>query len=239
VPFETIPAIDIAGGRLVRLNGGMPTPVDAFGGDPLAAARAFVEAGARWLHVVDVDLAFDGVARNRAVLTAIAQLGARVQASGGVQTEAQIRAALDAGADRVVLGSGALAEPAVVSGLVSQHADRMVVGIELQHGRIRSRGGTPVDLGLEETLSWLERTDVVRFLVTSVGRTGRLGGLDLAASRSIASLDRPWIVAGGIASIDDLRDVADAGAEGAVVGSAVLEGAIDLRAALALDLGNA
>jgi phosphoribosylformimino-5-aminoimidazole carboxamide ribonucleotide (ProFAR) isomerase len=238
VPFETIPAIDTAGGRLVRLRAGMAVPVDAFGGDPLAAARAFVEAGARWLHVVDVDLAFDGVARNRGALTAIARLGVRVQASGGMETDAQIRAALDVGADRVVLGSGALAEPAVVSRLVSQHEDRVVVGIELRGGRISSRGPTPVDLGLEETLSWLEGTDVVRFLLTSVERTGELVGPDLDASRSIASLNRPWIVAGGIASIEDLREVAAAGAEGAVVGSAVLEGTLDLRAALALDLGH-
>jgi phosphoribosylformimino-5-aminoimidazole carboxamide ribonucleotide (ProFAR) isomerase len=239
VPFETFPAIDIAGGRLVRLQAGVATAVDAFGGDPVEAARSFVAAGARWLHVVDVDFASSGEARNRAVLSAIAQLEVLVQASGGVVTEVEVRAALDAGADRVVLGSGALAEPAVVSGLVSRHGERLVVGIELQGGRIRSRGRTPVDLGLEETLGWLGRTDAMRFLMTSVERTGGLGGPDLSASRSMASLNRPWIVAGGIASIDDLRDVAHAGAEGAVVGSAALEGTIDLRAAFALDLGIA
>jgi phosphoribosylformimino-5-aminoimidazole carboxamide ribonucleotide (ProFAR) isomerase len=239
VPFETIPALDIAGGRLVRLRAGTVASVDAFGGDPVEAARAFVAAGARWLHVVDVDLATSGEAGDHAVLSAIAQLGARVQASGGVAAEVEIRAALDAGADRVVLGSGALAEPAVVADLVSRHGERLVVGIELWGSRIRSRGRTAVDLGLEETLAWLDGTDALRFLMTSVERTGGLGGPDLSASRWIASLGRPWIVAGGIASIDDLRDVADAGAEGAVVGSAALEGTLDLRAAFALDLGTA
>jgi phosphoribosylformimino-5-aminoimidazole carboxamide ribonucleotide (ProFAR) isomerase len=238
VPFETIPAIDIAGGRLVRLHAGTATSIDVFGGDPLAAARAFVGAGARWLHVVDVDLAFTGAARNHSALTAISKLGVHVQASGGVGTDEEVRAALDAGADRVILGSSALAEPAVVSDLASQHGERIVVGIELQAGRIRSRGRTPVDLGLEETLAWLVGTDAQRFLVTSVERTGGLGGPDLSASRPIASLDRPWILAGGIASLDDLRDVAAAGAEGAVVGTA-LDGRLDLRAAFALDLGSA
>ncbi len=106
--FQVIPAIDVAGGRLARLSPDGPVAIEAFGGDPLAAARACLEAGATLLHVVDMDLAFSGEARNAGVLRSIAALGARVQAAGAIVDDREIAAALDAGSERVVLGSAAL-----------------------------------------------------------------------------------------------------------------------------------
>jgi len=140
VAFEVIPAVDVFGGRLARMGPAGPVPVEAFGGDPLAAARAFVEAGARWIHVVDLDLAFSGSARNLDVVRAIAGLGPRVQASGAIATAAEVEAALAAGAFRAVLGSAALSDPEAASELISSMGEALVVGIETEGGLIRPRG---------------------------------------------------------------------------------------------------
>jgi len=233
--FEVLPAIDVAGGRLARLTSRGPVPVDAFGGDPLAAATAFVDAGARWLHVVDLDLAFTGDPGNTGVIEAIAALGANVQASGGIASSRDVDAMLEAGASRAVLGSAALEDRGAVGDLATWFGERLAVGVETDGERIRARGRSGVELDLASTLAWLRETDVVRIVVTSVARVGALGGPDTAGIRAVATvLGRPVIGAAGIASIDDLVEVAAIpGVEGAIVGRALLDGAMGLEAALA------
>jgi phosphoribosylformimino-5-aminoimidazole carboxamide ribotide isomerase len=231
--FEVLPAIDVRGGRLAAVGPGPRPDVQAFGGDPLAAARTFAEAGARWLHVVDVDLAVDGRARNLDVLSAIAALGPRVQASGAVRDDDGVRALLEAGAARVVLGSAALSEPERVADLLSRHGGRLVVGIEVEEGRIRSRGRDPVNLDLMETLGWVAAAGASLLLVTAVDRVSGLGGPDVSLVRRVARAGRPVLAAGGVSRTDDLRALRAAGAAGAVVGRAALEGRIDLPAAIA------
>ncbi|HET9671734.1 MAG TPA: HisA/HisF-related TIM barrel protein, partial [Actinomycetota bacterium] len=202
--------------------------VDAFDGDPVAAARTFADAGARWLHVVDLDLALDGEARNLDTVEAIAAIGPRVQAAGGVRTGDEIRGLLAAGATRVVLGSAALADEAAAAELLSVHAERLVVGIEVAGGRIRSRGRDPVDLDLMETLGWLVAGDARRLLVTAVDRVSRLEGPDVGLVRRVARAGRPVLAAGGVATAAHLRALRAAGADGAVVGRAVLGGTLDV-----------
>jgi phosphoribosylformimino-5-aminoimidazole carboxamide ribotide isomerase len=226
VAFEVIPAIDVAGGRLVRLSAEGVVAVDAFGGDPVAAATAFVEAGAGRLHVVDVDLATTGEAANREVLRTVVGLGVPVQASGGVVTAAQVEDLLAAGAARVVLGSGALGARAEVERLVAGLGERLCVGVEADGGEIRPRGGG-ASLPLWETLVWLGGLDVPRFVFTEVARAGGLGGPDLDGIWALAThTGRPVLAAGGIRSLDDLRAVAALGGsvEGAIVGRALYEG---------------
>lgn len=232
--FEVLPAIDVAGGRLATYTSLGPVPSETFGGDPIAAARSHVDAGARWLHVVDMDLAFLGEARNLDVVRAIARLGRPVQASGGISTAEDAQAMLDAGARRVVLGSRALADVASTLEAIRRFAARLVVGIEIDEGGIRSRGADPVDLPLAETLGWLVAGGAHAFLTTGVARVGSLGGPDVAAVKRVVRSGKPVLVAGGIASIDDLQAVRRAGAVGAVVGRAALDGGLDLAAALEL-----
>lgn len=232
--FEVLPAIDVAGGRLATYTSLGPVPSETFGGDPIAAARSHVDAGARWLHVVDMDLAFLGEARNLDVVRAIAGLGRPVQASGGISTADDAQAMLDAGARRVVLGSRALADVASTLEAIRRFAARLVVGIEIDEGGIRSRGAEPVDLPLAETLGWLVAGGAHAFLATGVARVGSLGGPDVAAVKRVVRSGKPVLVAGGIASIDDLQAVRRAGAVGAVVGRAALDGGLDLAAALEL-----
>jgi phosphoribosylformimino-5-aminoimidazole carboxamide ribotide isomerase len=235
VSFEVIPAIDVAHGKLVRMSLGGPSVVEAFDGDPIAAAEAYVEAGARWLHVVDVDLAFTGRPLNVDVVTAIhARFPAvSIQASGGLVRPSHVEGYLDVGATRAVLGSAALADRAATERLIEACGEALVVGVETLRGRIRPRGRhDAVDLDLGETLAWLAELRPARCLHTSVRRVGALSGPDIRGLGAVIGVGCPVIAAGGIASDTDLLAVRDAGAEGAVVGRAVLEGGIDLRAAL-------
>ena len=231
--FEVIPAIDVSGGVLAGFSSAGPRPLEAFGGDPLAAAVAAVAAGATWIHVVDLDLAFRGEARNLETVTAIASLPVDVQAAGGVRTADQVRALCGAGATRVVLGSAALADEPATTRLLSAEGPRLVVGIEVDQGRIRSRGRDLVDLPLMETLGWVVSAGAPNLLVTSVARVGERAGPDLELVARVVRAGRPVLAGGGIASIADLHDLRAAGAAGAVVGIAALEGSLDLADAIA------
>jgi phosphoribosylformimino-5-aminoimidazole carboxamide ribonucleotide (ProFAR) isomerase len=231
--FEIIPAIDVAGGRLALHTPQGPVLLDAFHGDPLAAARACADAGARRVHVVDLDLAFAGAFANLDVVRGAAALGLRVQASGGIATLAEATEALGAGADRVVLGSGALLDERAAEEAIDALGRRLVVGIEVDEGRIRPRGRREGDLPLVETLGWLVAAGADAFLVTAVARVGVMRGPDLEIVRRVARAGRPVIAAGGVGSVDDLVALRGAGAVGAVVGRAALKGGLDLEDALA------
>jgi phosphoribosylformimino-5-aminoimidazole carboxamide ribotide isomerase len=235
--FELIPAIDVKDGALAHLTPSGLIAIDAFGGDPVAAAAAMVERGASWLHVVDMDLAFDGEPRNLDVVSAIASLRVHVQAAGGVRTSGEVVSLLEAGAHRVVLGSAALTDELRTRALLDTEGPRLLVGIEVAgDGRIRSRGRDPVDLPLMETLGWLVAAGARAFLVTAVARVGSSVGPDIGSMRRVMRAGRPVLAAGGIRSVDDLRALRAAGASGAVVGRAALEGTLDLaeaRSALA------
>lgn len=233
--FQVIPGIDVAGGRLVRLSSDGPVDLDAYGGDPVAAAGAFVEAGATILHVVDLDQALTGTPTNVDVLRAIAATsGAIVQASGGIRTREQVEAARAAGATRVVLGSACLADRDLTESVVRDGGVGIVVGIEADGPDIVPRGASRVRLPMWETLVWLAELPVARYLFTEVRRAGAMTGPDLDGPWALAtSTGRPVIAAGGIRTVDDLRGLARLGGtiEGAVVGRALYEG-LDLRSAL-------
>ncbi|MEO8477060.1 MAG: HisA/HisF-related TIM barrel protein [Actinomycetota bacterium] len=231
--FEILPAIDVAGGRLALHTPEGPRPLGAFGGDPLAAARAYAQAGARRVHVVDLDLAFGGTFENLAVVGAVAAMGLQVQASGGIASRAEAQRALSAGANRVVLGSGVLLDEDEARAAIEALGSSAIVGIEVDAGRIRPRGRLEGDLPLTETLGWLVASGAAGFLVTAVARVGAMTGPNLDTVRRIVRAGRPVFAAGGVGSIDDLRALRRAGAVGAVVGRAALEGGIDLALALA------
>jgi len=233
VPFEVIPAIDVSAGRLVRMSGDGTVPLDVHGGLPDVAAAAFVASGATRLHFVDVDLAHTGVATNVDLLREIAALGVPVQASGGVTSAEQIDALISAGADRVVLGSAALASRDATERSIASFEDRLCVGIEASGPTIRPRGDG-AELPLWETLVWLGELDVSRYVFTEVDRVGELEGPDLDGIWALAThTGKPVIASGGIRSIEDLTAVAGlgGGVEGAVVGRALHEG-LDLAEAL-------
>ena len=229
--LEVVPAVDVAGGRLARLTRSGPEPLDAFEGDPVAAARAFVEAGAGRLHVVDMDRALNAGSTNEDALRRIAATGVPVQASGGIASEDVARRMLDAGADRVVLSSRVLADRGAYERILDTIGPAVVAGLELEGARIRPRGSAGVDLDVIETAAWLVETTTPRYLVTDLGRLGEGSGPDLVHLRWLAlRLGRPLLVAGGVSTPEHVRSLASLGpqVEGAVVGSALYGGGVTL-----------
>jgi phosphoribosylformimino-5-aminoimidazole carboxamide ribotide isomerase len=240
-PFDLIPAIDLRGGRVVRLRMGDFERETTYADDPAGVAAAFVDAGARWLHVVDLDGARDPGERQLDVVSAIvAGVGERasVEVAGGLRDDVGVAAALRSGAARVVVGTAALADPAFVERLIAAHGPaRVAVALDVRHGLAVGHGWRPDSPGvpLEELLVRLADAGVATVEVTAIDRDGTLGGPDLELLGRVLAAGRCTVIASaGIATLDDLRAVRALGCTGAIVGRALYEGVLDLGAALAL-----
>ena len=230
------PAVDIRDGRAVRLTRGRADAVTEYA-DPVEAALGFAAAGADWLHVVDLDAAFTGEPRNRHLVRAIVEAtGCRVQASGGVRTLDDVRAALDLGASRVVVGTMALTDPTFVPDALAIAGEHLAVGLDAEDGRLRARGWTEDAGELMPTLARLTALGVARVVVTDIATDGMLSGPNLGLLREVAEATTAAVTAsGGVASVADL--VALAGlhprVDAAIVGRALYTGDVDLADALA------
>ena len=240
--FEILPAIDLRGGHVVRLRQGDFARETAYSGDPAAVAEGFADAGARWLHVVDLDGARSGApAHGAAIAAIIAVVGERVkvEVAGGLRDEASVAMILAGGATRAVLGTAALADPAFAGRLVAAHGkERIAVAIDVREGLAVGHGWTPASGGVDavEAIDRLVDVGVETFEVTAIDRDGLLDGPDLRLYERLLLLRRGSITAsGGISTLDDLRAVRDIGCSAAIVGRAVYEGHLDLPAAIALD----
>ena len=232
--MELYPAVDVQGGRVVRLRQGEAARATAYADDPVAVADAFAAAGARWLHFVDLDRAF-GTGDNRELarrLLAAAQ--AQVQVGGGLRTAEAIEEMLAWGATRVVIGTKAATDPALVERLLRRHgATRLAVGIDAKDGRVAVRGWTEVfDLAPVELARRVQQQGATTVIYTDAARDGMLAGPDLAGARALAALGLDVIASGGVASLDDLRAARAAGLAGAIVGRALYEGRFTLAEAL-------
>lgn len=238
--FELYPAIDLRGGRCVRLYQGDFARETVYGEDPVAQARAFVAAGARWLHVVDLDAARTGTAANREVVAAIAAaVDVPVQAGGGVRDDEAADALLAAGVRRVVVGTAALDDPDWVRRLADRHPGRVAVGLDARGREVAVRGWTEgSDQDLVEVARRFDDAGVAALVVTEIGRDGTLAGPDLDQLAAVLAATRLDVVAsGGVGSLDDLRALAglEVGGRrlaGAIVGRALYEGAFPLSAAV-------
>jgi phosphoribosylformimino-5-aminoimidazole carboxamide ribotide isomerase len=245
-PFEILPAIDLRGGRVVRLRQGDFARETTFSDDPASVAVEFVTAGAQWLHVVDLDGARTGLAAHgRAIAAIVAAVGdaARIEVAGGLRTEASIAEALAAGAARAVVGTAALEDPGFVRTLVEVHgADRVVVAIDVRDGRAIGHGWSADAVGVDaaDAIRRLAQAGVQTFEVTAIERDGLLEGLDLALYERLINLGRSAIIAsGGITTLDDLRAARAIGCTGAIIGRALYEERLPLEGALgvAAELG--
>ncbi len=240
--FELLAAIDLRGGRVVRLRQGDFAQETAYSDEPVAVAMRFAEAGARWLHVVDLDAARTGTSSNGVALAAIlAAVGGRtlVEAAGGLRDEGAVAAVLSSGAARAVVGTAALRDPEFARRLVSTHgADRIAAAIDVRDGRAVGQGWArdAASVDAADAIERLADAGVTTFEVTAIDRDGLLEGPDLRLYERLVELGRGSIVAsGGIASIQDLLAVRRLGCAGAIVGRAIYEGRLDLAEALALD----
>lgn len=232
---ELYPAIDLRGGRVVRLAQGDYEAETVYGDDPVAVAAAFVEAGARWIHVVDLDAARSGDPVNRpvvAALTAAVRGAARVQTGGGVRSLDDARALAAAGVARVVMGSAAVADP----GLVATVAGEIPVAVGLDHrgGEVAVHGwtqGSGVALG--DALGWFVES-ASAYVITDIARDGMLSGPDTAGLAAAAAATAvPVIASGGVSDLDDVAALAQVpGIAGVITGRAVYEGRLDVARAI-------
>jgi phosphoribosylformimino-5-aminoimidazole carboxamide ribotide isomerase len=239
--FELIPAIDLLGGVCVRLRQGRYDDATVYESDPAAQARRFAAHGIRRLHVVDLDGARAGRPVNAAAVDAIVEaLEDRVplQLGGGIRDELQVELALASGVDRVVLGTVALREPALVREVARRFPGRIVVGIDARDGRVAVEGWAEAsDCGAIDLARRFEDAGVAAIVHTDITRDGMLEGPNLDATAELAeAVGIPVILSGGVGTLEDLVRAAawhDRGIAGAIVGRALYSGALDLGAALA------
>jgi phosphoribosylformimino-5-aminoimidazole carboxamide ribotide isomerase len=241
---DLYPAIDVRGGRCVRLVEGDFTRETAYGDDPVAVAATFAEAGARWIHVVDLDAARTGDPVNRPIVARIAsaagERGVNVQAGGGVRTAEDASALLDAGVARVVIGTAAVENPELVRHLADDWPGRVAVGLDHRGGEVRTRGWTnATGRRVADLVPDVLAAGAEVVIVTDIGRDGRLAGPDVDGLTELLTLTgAPIIASGGVRDLDDVRSLAAiGGAEvrglvGAIAGRAIYEGRLDVAATL-------
>ncbi|WP_374686370.1 1-(5-phosphoribosyl)-5-[(5-phosphoribosylamino)methylideneamino]imidazole-4-carboxamide isomerase [Promineifilum sp.] len=243
--FDIYPAIDLRHGRVVRLERGDPARQTVFGHDPAATGRRWVEAGAAWLHVVNLDGALaEAGADNWAALDRLANLGARVQFGGGLRAMADIEAALELGVSRVLLGTAALENPQLVAEALARYGPaRVAVSIDARDGRVHTRGWqtqtavAPLDLALAMRDAGVE---VVTY--TDISRDGVLTGVNVEATAELAHASGLDVIAsGGVNSLDDIARLGAVAAgrgsgvgrvAGVIIGRALYDGKLDLADAL-------
>ncbi|HEX9121924.1 MAG TPA: 1-(5-phosphoribosyl)-5-[(5-phosphoribosylamino)methylideneamino]imidazole-4-carboxamide isomerase [Actinomycetota bacterium] len=224
-----IPAIDLRGGKCVRLFRGDPNAQTTYEADPVETAVRFEQEGARRLHVVDLDAAL-GTGSNREVIVAICRsVAVPVQVGGGLRTMEAVERVLQDGAARAILGTAAALDPGFVAEAVDHVRDRVVVAVDVQGERLMVRGWQEQGPPLEEAVAALTAAGSPRFLATSVQHDGTMDGPDLALYERLVGLtDVPVIASGGVRKADDVWSLRELGVEAAVVGKALYSGTMHL-----------
>ncbi|KFI48530.1 1-(5-phosphoribosyl)-5-[(5- phosphoribosylamino)m ethylideneamino] imidazole-4-carboxamide isomerase [Bifidobacterium boum] len=232
-----LPAVDVRDGKAVRLRQGESGSETDYG-SPLEAARTWVESGAQWIHLVDLDAAF-GTGNNRDQLGAIVkELGDKVniELSGGVRDDDSLDAALQAGAARVNIGTAALENPEWTASVIKKYGDRVAVGLDVRGHTLAARGWVKEGGDLFETMTFLDSVGCSRYVVTDVARDGMMSGPNLTLLREVAERTDAHVTAsGGISSLDDLRaikELAPLGVDAAILGKSLYARAFTLEEAL-------
>lgn len=230
-----IPAVDIRGGRCVRLFQGRPDAETVYFDHPADAVRLWASQGAELIHVVDLDGAFQGQPVNFEAVAAIARgAGVPIEVGGGIRTDETVARYLDAGVERVILGSRALREPSWLQGLCGRFPGRIVAGVDARDGRVAVEGWAETsDVDAVSFARQLDAMGLRAIVFTDVATDGAMRGPNLAALRRLLdAVKTPVVASGGIASLDDVRNVAALPVEGMIIGKALFAGAFTLQAAI-------
>jgi len=236
--LELLPAVDVASGKAVRLTQGEAGSEEDFG-HPLEAAKAWISAGAEWIHLVDLDAAF-GRGDNREVIADVVSQseGVKIELSGGIRDDESLARAIALGATRVNLGTAALENPEWTARAIAQYGDQIAVGLDVRGTTLAARGWTQEGGDLFEVLSRLEEAGCARYVVTDVTKDGTLKGPNLELLKSVMEkTGKPVVASGGIATLDDieaLRELVPLGLEGAILGKSLYAGRFTLEQALAV-----
>jgi 1-(5-phosphoribosyl)-5-[(5-phosphoribosylamino)methylideneamino] imidazole-4-carboxamide isomerase/N-(5'phosphoribosyl)anthranilate isomerase len=231
-----LPAVDVAGGKAVRLTQGEAGTETNYG-DPVDAAADWANQGAEWIHLVDLDAAF-GRGNNAGVIRKVIKQvrGVNVELSGGIRDDASLEAALATGAKRINLGTAALENPEWAANVIGQYGEAVAVGLDVRGTTLAARGWTREGGDLWTVIDRLEQAGCARYVVTDVTKDGTLQGPNVELLRQVMErTDRPVIASGGVSSLDDLvvlRELVPLGLEGTIVGKALYAGAFTLAEAL-------
>jgi len=231
--FEVVPVVDMQDGEVVQLVGGERGTGRRYG-DPVAAAERWVDAGAETLHLVDLDGAFEGDRANADALEAVVEaIDVDVQFGGGIRTAHDARRLLEAGVDRVILGTAAVENPAIVDAVAGEFPDGVMVSLDASDGEVVVQGWTEgTGLDPAEAAARYEAAGAAAVLFTDVDVEGRMDGVRReTVERVVDAVDVPVVASGGVASLEDLRALRETGAAAAVVGTALYEGVFTLAEA--------
>ena len=233
-----IPAIDLKDGRCVRLRQGRMEDETIFGDDPVAVAQRWVDAGARRLHMVDLNGAFEGKPVNAAAIRAVAEAFPElpIQVGGGIRDEETVQAYLDAGVQYVIIGTRAVSAPHFVNDLCLEFPGHIIVGLDAKDGKVAIDGWSKLSHhSVIDMAQRFEHDGVEAIVFTDIGRDGMMSGVNVDSTVELArAIHIPVIASGGITGIDDIRSlcaVADEGIAGAITGRAIYEGTLDLAEA--------
>ncbi len=246
--MKIYPAVDIKDGKCVRLRKGVAEDKTVYYENPLDAAKAFADAGAEYIHVVDLDGAFCGGSKNLGVVSKIADLGMFIELGGGIRDSDTVKAVFDAGVKRAILGTKACTNPDFAITLARKYGDGIAVGIDAKGSRVAVRGWVEVSATKATDLAAaLAREGVKTFIYTDIDTDGMLKGANLDAQEEMLKVIEPFgaklIASGGVASLADIENLADLSIkypnlDGAVVGKALYEGKVDLRSIVELANGR-
>jgi 1-(5-phosphoribosyl)-5-[(5-phosphoribosylamino)methylideneamino] imidazole-4-carboxamide isomerase/N-(5'phosphoribosyl)anthranilate isomerase len=233
--LELLPAVDVKDGRAVRLVQGELSAETAYG-NPLEVALEFQAAGAEWLHLVDLDAAFGRGENSAQLAEVVGRLDIKVELSGGIRDDESLARALATGCTRVNLGTAALENPEWTARVISEHGDRIAVGLDVRGHVLAARGWTKEGGDLFETIERLERDGCARYVVTDVTKDGTLQGPNIELLKEVCAVtSKPVVASGGISSLADIAALSalnSLGVEGAIVGKALYAGAFTLEQAL-------
>ncbi len=234
--LELLPAVDVSSGRAVQLVQGVAGSERVFG-EPVEAALRWQQAGAEWIHLVDLDAAFGRGSNHELLATVVGTVDVDVELSGGIRDEESLAAALATGCRRVNLGTAAVEDPRWCAQVISEHGDRVAIGLDVRGTTLAARGWTREAGELYEVLARLDAAGCRRYVVTDVRKDGMLQGPNLALLSDVCARTGAAVVAsGGISSLDDVRAIAALvpdGVEGAIIGTALYTGAFSLEECLA------
>lgn len=234
--MEIFPAIDLSGGKVVRLTQGDYRQMTVYGDDPLAQAAAFRKAGAEYLHAVDLDGAKDGDTANFAAVKALAeQSGLKVEVGGGIRNEERIKKYLDLGVWRVILGTAAVKEPDFARVMAAKYGEKIVVGVDAKEGFVAVNGWLEqTGLKCAEFCQKLAADGIKTVIVTDIAKDGALGGTNLALYRELSGIRGLNIVAsGGVSFPEEIDKLSEIGVAGVIVGKALYTGRLNLAELLA------
>ena len=230
-----LPAVDVADGQAVQLVQGVAGTEKRFG-DPRAAAQRWQDAGAEWLHLVDLDAAFGRGSNAEIIAEVVSHTSLDVELSGGIRDDESLERALATGCRRVNIGTAALERPEWCEEIIASFGDKIAIGLDVRGTRLAARGWTREGGELYETLDRLERAGCARYVVTDVALDGMLSGPNIDLLRAICErTDSPVVASGGISSLTDIADLAalvPEGVEGAIIGTALYVGSFTLEEAL-------